>query len=153
MKPFTLALFFGFLPIGAQAGGADVYGLWLSEAKDGHIRIIDCGDGTPCGYLTWAEPQKAGAMLLDVNNRDTALRERPLIGIPIIWGFRSAKNGWKGGRIYNPEDGKTFRASVSRQSAETLILKGCLGPLCITNVWSRLPEPNSPENKNGAQDD
>lgn len=119
----------------AVARPYDVYGLWLSAAKDGHIEIRDCGDGTPCGNLVWVDPAKADTHL-DVRNRDPSLRSRKLIGTPIIRGFEPAPIGWKGGEIYNPEDGKTFAASLEKLPNGSLKVKGCLGPLCRTNIWT-----------------
>lgn len=131
------AVLIGLFPISAQANHSDVFGLWLSEAKDGHIQISDCGDGTPCGALVWIDPETADTTL-DARNKDRNLRTRPLLGVPIIWGYKRSKNGWKAGKIYNPEDGKTFRSSVKQHSENSLKVKGCLGPLCITNIWTRV---------------
>lgn len=131
----------------ATAQTHDVFGLWQSEAQDGHIHIIDCGDGSPCGSLAWVAPDKQISSL-DVRNKDRTLRSRALIGVPIIWGFERKHSGWKGGKIYNPEDGKTFRASVKRRDLDTLNVKGCLGPLCITNLWTQVPSTRVPQTLN-----
>ena len=137
MKRLFWSIMLCFTPLSAHASPHDVYGLWMSEAKDGHIEISDCGDGTPCGTLVWVDPQKADT-LLDLRNKDKNLRKRALVGVPIIWNFERAKTGWKSGRIYNPEDGKTFTAHVKRQDVDHLQVKGCLGVICITNIWTRV---------------
>lgn len=124
-------------PLSAQAAQSDVYGIWESEAKDGHIEISDCGNGTPCGALVWVDPHKTDT-LLDARNKNKDLRSRALLGVPIIWDLKPAKSEWKHGKIYNPEDGKTFKAHIKQQSANSLQVKGCLGPLCITNIWTRV---------------
>lgn len=136
MKHLIWLAFF-FVPMSASASPHDVFGLWLSEAKDGHINISDCGDGTPCGTLVWVDP-KTTDTTLDARNKDRDLRSRSLVGVPIIWGFERTKNGWKAGKIYNPEDGKTFGARVKRQDVDLLEVKGCLGFMCITNIWTRV---------------
>jgi uncharacterized protein (DUF2147 family) len=118
-----------------HAESHDVYGLWLTEAQDGHVSIEDCGDGTPCGKLVWVSSE-APESELDFRNKDEALRDRALIGVPIIWGFEKAKKNWKGGKIYNPEDGRTFNSTVRRLENGTLKVKGCVGPICITNIWT-----------------
>ncbi|MEP3891319.1 MAG: DUF2147 domain-containing protein [Hellea sp.] len=127
-----------FVSVPAGASPHDVFGLWASEAKDGHVEISDCGNGTPCGVLVWVDPEKGGATL-DVRNNNKDLRKRPLIGVPIIWNFQRSKKGWRSGRIYNPEDGKVFTAHVRRQDENHLKVKGCLAVVCITNIWTRLP--------------
>lgn len=139
---FWLILSLAF-PSSAYASPHDVFGLWTSEAKDGHIEISDCGNGSPCGVLAWVDPRKGGATL-DVRNRDKDLRGRPLIGVPIIWNFEHSKKGWRSGKIYNPEDGKIFTAHVKRQDLNHLQVKGCLGVMCITNIWTRFPPTTEP---------
>jgi len=137
MKSLFLFLLSVALPIGGHADPYDVYGLWLSEAKDGHIEISDCGDGSPCGILVWVAPEKEPT-LKDDRNRDERLRDRNLIGAPVVWGYARGRSEWRGGKIYNPEDGKTFWSSMKRRSDGTLKVKGCLGPLCIANTWTRV---------------
>lgn len=124
----------------ANADTLDVYGLWLTQAKDSHIKVTDCGDGTPCGELVWVDPMIAEAGI-DARNANTSLRTRPLVGVPIVWGYTRGKKKWKSGRIYNPEDGKTFKSSMRLQENGTLKVKGCIGPLCITNIWTPVRKP------------
>jgi uncharacterized protein (DUF2147 family) len=77
----------------------------------------------------------------DSANRDPALRSRALKGLTILQGFRRDGEGWSGGTIYNPEDGGTYKATVTLADANTLKLKGCIvWPLCKTQTWKRLPE-------------
>lgn len=135
---YLISIFTFLIPEIAFADSHDVFGLWQSEARDGHIRIEDCGDGTPCGTLVWAEPQKMVSDR-DVRNKERHLRTRSLVGVPIVWGLERDEKRWSNGKIYNPEDGKTFRASLKRQSKDILKVKGCLGPICISNRWTRVP--------------
>ncbi len=119
----------------AAADSHDVYGLWRSEAGDAHIEISDCGDGTPCGTLVWVDPAMTPTDR-DAKNRDESLRDRALVGIPIVWGYSKGRTKWRGGSVYNPEDGKTFKSSMRKRDDDTLELKGCIGPLCRTNIWT-----------------
>lgn len=125
----------------ASADTFNVYGLWLTEAKTAHIEVTDCGDGTPCGSLAWVDPLTADTDS-DIRNANTDLRERPLIGVPIVWGYERGKKNWSSGHIYNPEDGKTFKSVMRLQKDGTLEVKGCLGFLCITNIWTRVTQPS-----------
>jgi len=135
MKRLILVVFGLAISNLAYADNHDVHGLWLTEAKDGHVEIKDCGDGTPCGTLVWVDPHTSETEL-DARNADETLRTRALIGVPIIWGFAKGKNNWRKGKIYNPEDGKTFSSSIRLLKDGTLKVKGCLGPICITNIWT-----------------
>lgn len=150
MKHLFWSAMLSLTPLSAHASSHDVYGLWMSEAKDGHIEVSDCGDGTPCGTLVWVDPEKADT-LLDSRNKKEELRSRALVGVPIIWNFERSQKGWKSGKIYNPEDGKTFTARIKRQDADHLQVKGCLGVICITNMWTRVAssEPINQQFKDG----
>ena len=128
-----------FIAGNAQAGPLeDISGVWLTEAKTAHVDIVDCGDGTPCGSIIWVDSVQDTDMPLDINNKDKTLAKRPLVGIKMIYGFKSKKNGWKKGKIYNPGDGKTYGSAIKLQDNGTLQVKGCVGPLCQTQIWTRV---------------
>ncbi|NJR20288.1 MAG: DUF2147 domain-containing protein [Hyphomonadaceae bacterium] len=74
---------------------------------------------------------------LDTNNPNPALRTRPLIGLNILSGFtRQADNSYKGGTIYNPEDGRTYRSEFRLKPDGRLEVKGCVGPICRAQIWT-----------------
>lgn len=116
------------------ADGFDVYGMWLNEKKTTVIEITDCS-GTPCGALVWIEHPEPGTVV-DAENPDPDLRARPLLGLTILSGFEARKDGWKKGRVYDPMSGNTYGAKLRRRADGTLELKGCIGPLCKTQVWT-----------------
>ncbi|MCA8900996.1 MAG: DUF2147 domain-containing protein [Hyphomonas sp.] len=127
--------------LAGQAGAGALTGLegsWRTVRHGADVEIRDCGDGSPCGYLVAVNAQVTGGRHLDERNPDAALRARPLAGLPLMWGFASARQGWQGGRLYNPETGQTFRASMTLISADQLRVRGCLGPLCRAQVWTRI---------------
>ncbi|MEM9494657.1 MAG: DUF2147 domain-containing protein [Pseudomonadota bacterium] len=126
----------------ASAENLDVEGLWLTDDGSAHVRIAPCGsdDQGPCGALAWIDPAVQEAET-DVNNPDPALQARPLIGLPIIWGFQRKKDDWRKGRIYDPEDGKTYRSRITLKEDGTLQVKGCVGPVCRSLIWTRVSEP------------
>ena len=137
MKAVFVLLFSLCLPAQAMADPLEVFGVWLTAAKDGYVEIRDCGDGTPCGTLVRIVPTGTNTEL-DARNRDPSLRQRKLIGTPIVWGFKQTSKKWQHGSIYNPNDGKTFAASLERRDDGTLKVRGCLGPICRTNIWERV---------------
>lgn len=130
-----MILSLGFTPLIANANPHDVYGLWLTEAGDGWVEITDCGDGTPCGVLVWVDPVKSSTDR-DGQNPDPMLRERALVGVPIVWGYDAGRSNWRRGQIYNPVDDKTFSSSLKKLENGNLRVKGCLGPLCVSNIWT-----------------
>lgn len=112
---------------------ATVFGTW--DAGGGtQVAIIDCGDDTPCGTIT----ELSDPDLRDGNNRDSSLRSRSLIGIQMLSGFRQSRKGWRGGRIYNPANGKTYRSSIRLETNNQLLVKGCVGPFCEGQTWDRV---------------
>lgn len=129
-------------PHTALAAPMDVSGLWQTESGGAHINIADCGDGTPCGTLVWLNPaENAGAV--DAQNPDEALRDTPLIGLKMLWGFKVKKEGWKSGKIYDPESGKTYGSRLKVSDDGILRVKGCIGPICQTQKWSRVTQSGS----------
>ena len=113
-----------------------VWGYWYTPDRDSLVRIADCGDGTPCGVVTWVDPVR-GEVTTDEHNKDEALRDRPIEGITLLRGFETGPNGWRGGAIYHPGNGHTYRAQLRRVDEETLEVKGCLGPICKGQMWPK----------------
>jgi uncharacterized protein (DUF2147 family) len=128
----------GLLPGAAAAGDLDVWGHWYTPDGASIIAIEDCGDGTPCGRVAWVDAQ-GGGMTSDTNNRDADLRGRAMLGVTLLSGFEERHDRWRRGSIYNPQDGKTYRARLRRLSGDLLGVSGCLGPVCKELVWERAP--------------
>jgi len=120
------------------AGGAssrddarDIAGTWelRGDEASAHVTIV-LEDGILTGRLTWLEipdyPQDdprgmPGLPRVDRNNPDPDLRDRPLVGLPILHGFAYKGDGrWRGGRIYAPDEGKTYRCRLRLTDEETL---------------------------------
>lgn len=142
MKYLALTLAVLACPTLAYAGPADVSGMWQTEEGGAHISIADCGDGTPCGTLVWVEMENASAQT-DGNNPDAELRTKPLLGLKMLWGFKPKKEGWKSGKIYDPESGKIYGSKLKLGENGILNVKGCIGPICQTQKWSRVPQTGS----------
>lgn len=112
----------------------DVYGAWLTEKQNSIVVISQCNE-TPCGEIVWINDPDA-ASLTDTENPDETLRTRPLIGLQMLYGFEARKDQWKKGRIYDPEAGKTYGSRLRRLEDGTLQVKGCIGPVCQTQIWT-----------------
>lgn len=126
----------GVFPSGTElavTATMDVAGLWLTPDGNSVIEIADCGDGTPCGRVVWVNPE--GGMTVDMYNNDPDMRNRAMEGITLLGGFERHGDGWRGGEIYNPENGKTYGCRLKRMDDETLEVKGCVGPFCKGLTW------------------
>ncbi|MBL1436462.1 MAG: DUF2147 domain-containing protein [Rhodobacteraceae bacterium] len=144
MRPwFLIALLaYPLMFSAASAEGIGAFaGLWRTARHGALVEITDCGNTTPCGALAWASAPVFEGNTQDIRNRNLALRERPLLGVPILWGFAPDGTGWQNGGVYNPEDGKTFRAKLQLLSKYELRVTGCFGPLCRSQIWTRLTTP------------
>ena len=129
----------------ARAAVDPFEGLWVTSNFASVVEIRRCEtspDASPnaslCAELLWLwDVGVARRRKLDERNPDEDLRDRPMIGLSLFERFRLDGDAWKG-RIYNPEDGRTYRATLRRRGADALRLRGCYGPFCRSQTWRRL---------------
>ncbi|MCT2559960.1 DUF2147 domain-containing protein [Tsuneonella sp. YG55] len=134
-----LKAFLALVALAASApvtAAAPIDGLWVTEERSGEIRVASCG-ATRCGRLVkFLEVPPQGVDQRDVNNPDKSMRNRRVLGLAILSGFRPDGDLWRG-TIYDPKTGRSYRSVVRRKSASTLEVKGCIGPFCQTQLWTR----------------
>lgn len=133
----SVAALYLLVAFAASAGPLDVHGIWMTQSRTGLVQIKDCGDGTPCGTLIWVDAPVAAAQL-DENNPDPDLRARSLIGVKMLWGFSEKSTRWSKGKIYSPEEGKTYRSAIRQRPDGNLEVKGCIGPFCQAQLWTKV---------------
>jgi uncharacterized protein (DUF2147 family) len=136
MRLFVLAAGLA-LAIAAPALADPVEGEWLIQDKGGKVRIAPCPAQADrmCGTTTWV---KNPAKVLDAKNPDPALRTRPLVGQLVIRDFKQAAPGrWTGGKIYDPETGKTYDSKMSVNANGSLKVEGCVLFVCQAQTWTR----------------
>ena len=76
--------------------------------------------------------------VLDNFNRDPKKRSRPLIGIDLLQGFSrqfDSSNSMKGGRIYNPRDGRSYKAKLQLHDDGNITVQGCFLFICAGETW------------------
>ena len=130
------------------AGPDDVLGLWNTEERDARIEIYKCGMKY-CGKIVWlrdptypagSKEGTPGTPVLDHNNPEPKLRNTPLIGLSILLDFVFAgDNSWNNGRIYDSDNGKTYRGTLTLVSPNQLDVRGFIGISLIggTTTWMR----------------
>lgn len=118
-----------------------VEGLWLIENKRAVIEIEECDKGI-CGNIYWLTHD---ARKFDSSNPDESLRNQPLCGLRILWGFDKIREGkWANGRIYKADEGDIYRALVHSIDEDTLKVRGFVGVPMFgeTQIWSRVTDFN-----------
>ena len=143
-----IALAAAFLPATAtDAQAADPTGYWRKANQGKYpakMQIYHCGGRSICVKIAWLQNPRdsKGRMLQDVRNVNPALRGRTIEGLPIVKGMAQVgANQWKGS-IYNPEDGKTYSATVTLASSSRIVLRGCVAAfLCREQAWLRTSAP------------
>jgi uncharacterized protein (DUF2147 family) len=113
-------------------------GNWITP---GHsiVSVYPCGPQRVCAKLVWIRDSAAK----DDNNPTESLRARPLCGLQIgsDFGMTDATHA-KNGRIYDPDSGNTYTASMVASDSE-LKVRGYVGVALLgrTEVWHRTQEP------------
>lgn len=134
-----LALF--LMSFSAQAAEPEVFGTWLTKGGKSHVQIGPCQDEI-CGKIIWLkEPlDDSGQPKLDKRNQKDALKERPILGLPMLTGFvkGSSQGHFDDGTIYNPEDGNSYSSEMQLLKDGTLKVEGCVLFFCKEQIWTRV---------------
>ncbi|RXT55362.1 hypothetical protein B6S44_09595 [Bosea sp. Tri-44] len=114
---------------------ADVIGRWRDSDGESEVTISRCGAAL-CGRIVWLKQER-----FDIFNPNEALRQRSLLGLQVLSGFKPAAKGALEGEGYNPADGKTYRTTLELTSHRSLVMRGCVlgGLICDDDTWSRQP--------------
>lgn len=107
-----------------------VAGTWRTESNDQgqflHVQVSECG-AKICGVISGA---------YDRNGTSNAGYEH--LGTRMIWDMAASGGGqYKGGRIWAPDSGKTYRSKMAL-SGNALKVSGCVGPICRGQTWTRV---------------
>jgi len=93
---------------GIQSANTPV-GVWLTEEKEGKVRIEQCGANL-CGY--------------SVDNKSNQNGEQILINM------KPAKDSKWSGRIHDPKSGSTYDSTIALKGSDTLRVQGCASAAC-----------------------
>ena len=147
--------------VGPTTGPAadGILGTWVTAPdKNGtaHIAIERTGERFH-GRIVWlSQPNvpaddpagRGGQPKTDYRNPDPTLRDRTILGLPILDGLRYVGNSeWKQGRIYDPGSGKTYSCQAKLLPDGRLKFRGYLGVSLLgrSTIWTRLdPQAGAP---------
>lgn len=127
----------------AVAQAPSPVGRWMTEGGNSHVQIYPCGPHL-CGRIAWLRQPigKDGLPKVDLKNPDPAKRSQRLVGLQFMSNFRpgGAPGEWDGGRVYNPEDGDIYRATMKLRPDGKLEVRGYVGISLLgrTQYWERV---------------
>lgn len=130
----SILVFAGFNP-------DDIVGVWKDGRGKGQIQIFK-QNGKYYGKIVWLkDPKDAnGRPKVDRKNPNPSLRTKPIMGLVMLKDFKYDDNEWTGGHIYNPSDGKEYKAYMKLRDKNTLNVRGYVGISLLgkTDTWSRI---------------
>jgi uncharacterized protein (DUF2147 family) len=107
------------LPAATAAPANSPLGLWLTEEKEGKVRIEQCGANL-CGYSVDAKSNQNGEQVL-IN-------------------MKPGKDAKWSGRILDPNTGSTYDSTIAMKGSDSLRVQGCAfgGMFCGGQNWTRV---------------
>lgn len=151
MKKLFLFLALTFLSVAWLSAQADnVVGFWLTEKGTSQVEIYKGSDGKYYGKISWLEePNENGKPKVDSENPDPALKNRPILGLPLLQGFEFDRKDleWQNGSIYDPDNGKTYDCYMWFEEGDnsTLQIKGFVMGMRFlgrTTTWKKENDRN-----------
>lgn len=114
------------LPAAALAD--DLAGWWVTGDGQAIIELIPESRGLRAVLLVALPPPQADPdrTLVDANNPDPRLRQRPLANLELGRLEPSGDDRWSG-RLYDPESGDTFKVRATRLRPGVIELRGHVG--------------------------
>lgn len=117
-----------------------IIGYWLTS--ESVVEVKSCGDQI-CAEIVHLLVEEGidPKSVLDENNVNANLRSRSLIGINLLEGFNNkidSDNSIKGGKIYNPRDGRFYKSKLKLLNNGNLKVEGCLLFFCDGEEWRPL---------------
>ena len=105
-------------PSPSPVAAASPLGIWMTEKKEGKIRIEACGNDI-CGYA--------------MDKKTEANGEKILINM------KPGDSKWAG-KIYDPKSGSTYDSTIALNGNDTLRVQGCAfgGMFCGGQTWTRV---------------
>lgn len=141
MVSMLLAMFSGLV----QADSMSPVGVWRTiddktKKERSVIRISEAEGGELRGVVEkiFDQPGDDPAHLCKECKGER--KDQPIIGMAILWGLKKQGDGWAGGEILDPKNGKIYRAKMSlSEDGNSLNVRGFIGVSLIgrTQTWHR----------------
>lgn len=132
-------LFLCFLLVQLVANAQSPIGTWVTiddetgKAKS-HVEIYE-KNGKIFGKIVklLLKPQTAVCETCDGDRKN-----KPLVGMVILYNFTKSGNEWKSGKIYKADSGKEYNGSLAMSGYDKLIVTGKVLFITRSQTWTRL---------------
>ena len=150
MRKYILFIILSFLNLNIFAD--NIFGYWLTSGSV--VKIENCNNQV-CGKIItiFVDDEVDPKSILDENNKNKSLRDRMLIGIDLLSEFQindQDQKTFKGGKIYDPRSGNTYKSNLYLDKSGILKVEGCLTFICDGEEWQPLIVKT---NEDGTQED
>ena len=138
MRKYILFIILSFLNLNIFAD--NIFGYWLTSGSV--VKIENCNNQV-CGKIItiFVDDEVDPKSILDENNKNKSLRDRMLIGIDLLSEFQindQDQKTFKGGKIYDPRSGNTYKSNLYLDQSGILKVEGCLAFICDGEEWQPL---------------
>lgn len=141
-----LMLTITIIPLSSQnVAEKDITGYWFTPEKD-CIAEIYLENDRLYGKLDWfkEDTDKNGEPIKDEKNPNEKLQNKPLLKKVFLINFKRTEKSekWKGGKIYNPNDGRSYKGEITQVGNDSLIVRGYIGISLLgkNSIWTRVPK-------------
>jgi uncharacterized protein (DUF2147 family) len=130
----------------AQAPNLSPVGSWRTiDDKTGQaksiVRIVEAkGEVQASVESVFSPPAVSAAPICDKCSGD--LKNKPIVGMTIMWGMKKDGGEFSGGRVLDPDEGKVYRCTIKViEGGNKLEVRGYIGFSLFgrTQTWVREP--------------
>ncbi len=116
-------------------------GHWFTHKSKAMVRITQCWAGL-FGQIVWLRQgvDSKGQPVRDLRNRYKRLRVRRVMGLTNFSELTPSSPGQWSSPMYNPDDGRTYKASITLSGTGSISVHGCRvgGSIYGTRTWTRV---------------
>jgi uncharacterized protein (DUF2147 family) len=137
ISPTLFIILAATFPAPAQVDADAIVGQWYTEKCLAIFEFFRCGNDYRARMIALTKPA-----MVDSNNPVDSLRTRKVNGIVAVHGliYNADKRQWVNGRVYNPEDGRTYSCYCTlKDDGKKLYFRGFIGVSVLggSQVWTR----------------
>jgi uncharacterized protein (DUF2147 family) len=139
LTTFIFIIIFSFTSYAADTSIVGVWSLPILKGKDkgkerSNVEIFE-KDGIYSGKIVKLTKVPEN-VLCTTCKKDR--KDKPLMGMLILWGLKKEAGRYVDGRIYEVEEGSEYKCSLVQITPDKLQVTACLMFLCESHYWTRV---------------